>query len=164
MDFGPAGNGELKSICEQLGRTEIMGSGTFLKSGLSQISQILTGAPLVNSNPIMKGSMNRSSISKMKNSYQKTANMNIHMTPNNNVRRQSTGINSSRRSIANSNRSIRINSSEDPRGTVQRVIIDGDTKHNTPNRIIRSRTGSTHNSLNKFNETGNSVMSHQVHL
>ena len=66
--------------------------------------------------------------------------------------KQSTGSDSLRRPIVNSNRSVRISSVEDPRGTVQRVIIDGDTKHNTPNRIIRSRAGSV--TSTNYNGTG----------
>lgn len=144
MDFGTLGNSELKSICDQLGRTEILGCGSFLKSGLNQLSQVLTGEKLANySQNQLSSSMNKNSLAQMRNS---TLTSNIHLTPNNNEKRLSTGICSSRRSMANSNRSIRISNIEDPRGTITKVIIDGDTKHNTPNRIIRSRSGSVYNS------------------
>jgi hypothetical protein len=70
MDFGAHGNSELKTICEQLGKTEIMGSGAFLKSSLDQISQILTGEGLKpiqsSTNLNTKSSMNLSQIAQMR--------------------------------------------------------------------------------------------------
>jgi hypothetical protein len=46
MNFGPSDDAELKSICDQLGRTEIVGQGGYLRTGLEHLSQILTGETL----------------------------------------------------------------------------------------------------------------------
>jgi len=67
---------------------------------------------------------------------------------NNHSTRQSVGNDSHRQTAVHGN-SVSVNFSrpyEDPRGTIEKVIIDGDTKHNTPNRYIRSRPSSVNQS------------------
>ena len=46
MNFNSSEDTELKTICDQLGKTEIVGLSGFMRTGLEQLSLILTGEAL----------------------------------------------------------------------------------------------------------------------
>jgi hypothetical protein len=149
MNFGPSHDAELKSICDCLARTEIVGQGGYLRTGLEHMSLILTGETLAsyNSHQNFQNLATPHRISKGSNRSIENAEI---IPQNLNSRRQSVGIGiDSTRQTHNhgSNLSSEVfRPYQDPRGTIEKVIIDGDTKHNTPNRYIRSRPASVNHS------------------